>query len=466
MLFNSYLFLFLFLPLAWFSFKALLQKDAEKITPFLFIVSLIFYGFWDWKYFFVLIPSIICNFLLGQIIQKNHKKWLLILGVSINLFALCYYKYFCFLAGILHFDTQNICTISLPLGISFFTFTQITYLVDIYKNKAGTANFFDYSLFVTYFPHLISGPLLHHKDMIQQFCWKHSPSQNHLFYATGLGLLTLGLFKKVILADRLGLIADPIFLNVKDLSLIEAWKGVLAYTFQLYFDFSGYSDMAIGISRLFHIDLPINFNSPYKASNVIDFWRRWHMTLSQFLKDYIYIPLGGSKKGQALKLMNLFIVMFICGIWHGAGYTFIVWGIWHGIFLILNHGWRLINYRSIRIPGLITQTLGWFFTLFIVILGWVVFRAQSLNDAYIIYQSLFFGNINIAAFDKSWLIILCALLLATIGPNTQEIFAYRIKIKTWLQWCPSLFCALILACLLIFAISRIQPVSPFLYWQF
>jgi alginate O-acetyltransferase complex protein AlgI len=468
MLFNSYNFLLCFLPIVWLGFAALLKQNSKYIATYLLIASLVFYGFWDLKNFYVLLPSVIFNYFIGCQIAEKQNKLLFAFAICLNILALIYYKYFYFLLSIFGVTTATSLKINLPLGISFFTFTQITYLADIYKKRTTSANFTSYSLFVNYFPHLIAGPLIHHKDMISQFRWNKESTKNNQFYVIGLGFLVFGLFKKVVIADRLAMIADPTFLSVSNLSLVDAWKGILAYTFQLYFDFSGYSDMAIGISKLFHINMPINFNSPYKSSSIIDFWRKWHMTLSSFLKDYIYIPLGGSKHGNFKKLRNILIVMLVCGIWHGSGYTFLVWGLWHGFFLILNHAWRIWTPINFKNNNFWWNSTGWASTFLIVVLGWVFFKSPSLSIALQLLSKMFFGNLNSFAFDKNWVTITAAFAFSVLGPNTQEIFEQENKKNSsrWFLWRPNFFWIIILACMLSFAIERIQPMSPFLYWQF
>jgi alginate O-acetyltransferase complex protein AlgI len=450
-------------------FKALLRKAPHHITLYLMGISLIFYAMWDWRNLWVLIPSILFNYTLGRQLQKRQSGPLLAFGICTNIILLIYYKYFTFLLSQIGLNLDASLSTTLPLGISFFTFTQISYLVDTYQKKTEGTVFKDYSLFVVYFPHLISGPLLHHKDMISQFTWKNVSSKDKEYYAIGLAFLILGLTKKVFLADRLSLIADPVFLNLKDLTMIEAWKGILAYTFQLYFDFSGYSDMAIGISKLFHITMPINFNSPYKATSIIEFWRRWHITLSNFLKDYIYIPLGGNRDGQFRKLQNIFIVMLICGVWHGAGYTFFIWGLWHGFFLIANHVWRLYVKTPIIPNPWLSKGINWSLTFFVVILGWVFFRSSSLSNATEMFSVLFFGQVGNFLVDKNWLLIFAALLLSTLGPNSQQLLSYDYSSKYnpfSLVWRPNPYWAAMLACLATYSLVRIQPISPFLYWQF
>ncbi len=348
MLFNSVEFLFLFLPVTLFVFWNLKRFGyGQSALAFIGFSSLVFYGMWDPRYLVLLIGSIIFNFFIGAQIsaEKPRKLWLWI-GVSGNIVCLAWFKY----AG---FFTQNINTllphdvpipdIVLPLGISFFTFVQIAYLVDAWRGMVGKHSFIEYLGFVTFFPHLIAGPILNHKTIMPQL---HSLPQREYDWtkaALGLSLLALGLFKKVVIADELAKYASPVFTAADSgeiITIIQAWEGALGYSFQLYFDFSAYSDMAIGIGLMFGIRLPDNFNSPYKAASIIEFWRRWHITLSTFLRDYLYIPLGGNRKGRLRRYVNLMLTMLLGGLWHGAGWTFIVWGGLHGLYLCINHFWR------------------------------------------------------------------------------------------------------------------------------
>lgn len=304
-------------------------------------MSLAFYSYWDITNLPILLSSISVNFIVGEKIKRNkQKKWLCI-GVCFNLALLAYFKYTNFLI-------ENLCMISgmelsyldivLPLGISFFSFTQTAYLVDSYRGETDDYTISDYLLFVTIFPHLIAGPILYHKDMIPQFLDRKRYMFDYENFSKGLVWFTIGLFKKVIIADRLSLIADLVFAHTDSLSFLDAWGGSLAYTLQLYFDFSAYSEMAIGIALMFNYNLPINFNAPYKALSIIDFWKKWHITLSTFLKNYLYIPLGGNRNGHQLR--NVFLTMLLGGLWHGAGWTFILWGGLHGLYICINHLWE------------------------------------------------------------------------------------------------------------------------------
>jgi alginate O-acetyltransferase complex protein AlgI len=284
--------------------------------------------------------------------------------------------------------------IVLPIGISFYTFTQIAFLVDCYQGKVYERRFVHYLLFVSYFPHLISGPVLHHAQMMPQFREPSTYRPDIAKIYLGISIFGIGLAKKIVLADSLADFANPFFDFARageTITFIDGWMGALAYTLQLYFDFSGYTDMAIGLSLLFGVTLPINFDSPYKATSIIDFWRRWHITLSNFLRDYLYIPLGGNRKGAARRYANLLTTMLLGGLWHGANWTFVLWGAMHGVLLALNHLWRALS-GSTGPTGLAGRIIGWWLTFVAVLLAWVVFRADSLATAMAIYRGLLGRN--------------------------------------------------------------------------
>ncbi len=475
--------------------------------------SLFFYGWWNPSYLGLILFSILFNYSLGLKLgsqEKTGKKGILFVGILLNLAIIGYYKYANFFIDNLNLISEfnyNLETIILPLAISFFTFQQIAYLVDAYKGEAREYNFLHYCLFVTFFPQLIAGPIVHHKEMLPQFC----KDKTYQFFISnivvGLSIFILGLFKKVVIADNLSLVATPVFFMADqgaDLSFFQAWQGVFAYTFQLYFDFSGYSDMAIGIARMFGILLPLNFASPYQAVNIIDFWHRWHITLSRFLKDYLYIPLGGNRKGSIRRYVNLFITMLLGGLWHGAGWNFIIWGALHGVYLIVNHMWRIIwrkpfnTWWSIALSRLIT--------LFFVTIAWVFFRAETLNGAINMFQ----GMINLPKnfLEKSGMI---GVYLSSIGfqfngpwftqhdinilywfvisvfflwfaPNTQQLFykynsAFNYNLENHvpnisqkymksLYWKPNKFWAAFIGIIGSISILSLSNASEFLYFQF
>ena len=346
MLFNSFVFIFAFLPAVLIGFHLLARKGRyDEALAWLVLASLFFYGWWKPPYLALLIGSVCFNYCLGAALERRHSKPVLIAGIIGNLGSIGYFKYYNFfvgnLSGIWGVDWQFE-EIILPLGISFFTFQQITFLVDAYRGSAKSCGFLRYCLFVTFFPQLVAGPIVHHKEILPQFAEGRALKITAYNLYVGITLFVIGLFKKVVLADNIAPYADGVFRAAEDgvaLTFFESWAGSLAYTFQLYFDFSGYSDMAIGLGRMFGFGLPINFFSPYKARNIIEFWRRWHITLSRFLREYLYIPLGGNRKGHYRHYANLMITMFLGGLWHGAGWTFIIWGGLHGLFLCINHSW-------------------------------------------------------------------------------------------------------------------------------
>ena len=397
MLFNSYLFIFGFLPVTLIGFFIIGRHSHELAALWLATASLFFYGWWDARYVALLLGSIVFNYTAGYLMIGKLKsepsntnsaqmRTFLALAIGINLSLLVYFKYTNFfvenfnqLTGI----ELTLTNVVLPLGISFFTFTQIAFLVDTYQGKVKELNFVHYTLFVTYFPHLVAGPVLHHKQMMPQFRQPDTYRINLESFNIGLTVFIIGLAKKVLLADQLALYSNPVFNAVSlggEPKLFESWIGALAYALQLYFDFSGYSDMAIGLSRMFNVKLPLNFESPYKAPNIIEFWRRWHMTLSTFLRDYLYVPLGGSRKGVPRRYANLMLTMLIGGLWHGAGWTFVLWGGLHGVYLVINHGWR-------KLTGSNGSAKGWRagagigLTFVMVVFAWVPFRAPDIDSA-------------------------------------------------------------------------------------
>jgi len=406
MLFNSYGFIFFFLPcvLLVFSFAIRWQRWAFA-TGCLIIASLFFYGYWNYRYLVLIVASILGNYFVMYLItylrRVQEKKYIIktifVTGICANLLAIAYYKYQgFFLENINTFFALKIEVpkIVLPLAISFFTFQQIACLVDTYQGKiSDNHSFWKYCLFVTFFPQLIAGPIVRYQELMPQFAWKENLRTNSESFALGISIFSVGLFKK-FLADAIAVHGNPVFLTVYNgevLSFFEAWYGALAYTMQLYFDFSGYSDMAIGIGNIFGIRLPLNFFSPYKAVSIIDFWRRWHMTLSQFLRDYLYIPLGGNRKGEIRRYINILITMLLGGLWHGAGWTFVLWGGLHGLYLLINHFWHylLVKLELIEISNQVWMRLmGRLLTFWAVVVAWVLFRSENLEMAIQILNSM------------------------------------------------------------------------------
>jgi D-alanyl-lipoteichoic acid acyltransferase DltB (MBOAT superfamily) len=508
MLFNSYEFIFLFLPLTLIVFHLIGKQKHHKIAiAWLVGASLFFYGWWNPAYLGLILFSILFNYGVGIYLGgtsscETSKKSILTIGVIVNLAVLGYYKYANFFVS--NFNKINDTNLTfqeviLPLAISFFTFQQIAYLVDAYKGETKEYNFLHYCLFVTFFPQLIAGPIVHHKEILPQFYTDIVYKLRSKNLAIGLAIFTLGLFKKVVFADSISVYATPVFDAAEEglvLTFFEAWGGVLAYTFQLYFDFSGYSDMAIGIARMFGVRLPINFNSPYKATSIIEFWKNWHITLSRFLRDYLYIPLGGSHKGSFRHFSNLMITMLLGGLWHGAGWTFVFWGGLHGLYIVVNHIWRMLF-------GLNNKILSWLMTMLAIIIAWVPFRSESIEGTMSIYASMIginglslpvsLGRV-IGLVDKEWLEIKGIVfdgmffngvfgnhfvgvawifilgIVVVMFPNTQEIMSLdngtKKNINRKYIWLPTRTWAVINSALLIFSILNLSNATEFLYFQF
>ena len=383
MLFNSYPFIFAFLPLTFFIYFYLNSKRLTELSKgFLVFSSLFFYSWWNIIYLPLILCSMLFNFVTGVSLSKKQehkkvsKKTLLFIGISVNLLSLGYFKYSDFFISNIDAMTTlhvELLHLALPLAISFFTFQQIAYIVDSYRGETKEYDFLNYALFVTFFPQLIAGPIVHHKEMMPQFANIRNKTKNYKNIATGLFIFSIGLFKKVVIADTFAIWANAGFDHSNVLSFFEAWATSLSYTFELYFDFSGYTDMAIGAALLFNIKLPINFNSPYKATDIQDFWRRWHITLSRFLKDYIYIPLGGNRRGKFRTYYNLMVTFILGGLWHGAGWTFVFWGALHGVALVIHRLWKSFGFTMHRY-------LAWFITFNFVNIAWVFFRAKEWSD--------------------------------------------------------------------------------------
>lgn len=479
MLFNSYEFIFLFLPIT-FAIFFLLGRYAKKsyATLWLVIASFSFYGYWDYHYIPLLFASISFNYLVGREIEKTKSKIWLILGIVINVILLGYFKYTDFFLGTVndmvgsnYFDLPHIV---LPLGISFFTFTQTAYLVDAYRGDAVNKSFITYCEFVTIFPHLIAGPIINHKEMIPQFISDKTFKVNYNNIALGLTIFIMGLFKKVVIADSLSPWVNDVFNHIDSVTFLEAWIGSLSYTFQLYFDFSGYSEMAIGLGLIFNLKLPVNFNSPYQSTSIIEFWRRWHMTLGLWVRDYLYIPMGGNRNGELSKMRNLFSSMLIIGLWHGAGWTFIFWGAMHGIALMVNHQWR-------RFKIVLPKSINWAMTFGSVMFLWIFFRANNFNDAWKIILKM--SDFNLLAFPAggkfesllggfdfnfvSWtinyplgktLIILSALFVIILKMKNPIVYTKNFKPTT--KW------TIITLTLALIALYKMNTYTEFLYFQF
>jgi alginate O-acetyltransferase complex protein AlgI len=510
MLFNSYGFLFAFLPVTLAGYLCLARFGASWAAGWLAGASLFFYGWWDSRYLLLLGASIALNYAgacrIAAAPAPVKQRWLAA-AVGANLLLLGYYKYANFFlasAAALAGREPPLLHIVLPVGISFFTFTQIAYLVDTAQGKVGERRLLPYILFVTYFPHLIAGPILHHKEMMPQFASEPVRRASTIDLAAngavGLSIFIIGLAKKVVLADSLAPQASAVFDGAEAPSLLLAWGGVLAYAFQLYFDFSGYSDMAIGLSRLFGIRLPLNFASPYKAADIAEFWRRWHMTLSRFLRDYLYIPLGGSRHGALRRYRNLMITMVLGGLWHGAGWNFAIWGGLHGVFLIVHQGWAALaaghGWRARRPWRPVAVAL----TFLSVCCAWVFFRAPDLGSALRVLEGMaglsgialpdvvghHLGPLQAALeqagvvfflgggarFAATWTWVAIAALIAFGLPNTQQIMREAASsdasggLAARLRWTPSPAWALGLGALGLAGLLSLSHPSEFLYFQF
>ena len=468
--------------------------------------SLFFYGWWNPVYLVLITGSMIFNYFTGVLLSGRKDRLVLATGIVINLGLLGYFKYADFFVenvNTLFGLDWNLQHIVLPLAISFFTFQQIAYLVDAYREETKEYNFLHYALFVSFFPQLIAGPIVHHKEMLPQFMKEVGRVVRYEYLAIGISIFFLGLFKKVVVADSLARYSIEAFSAAASgqiLTFFEAWKGALAYTFQLYFDFSGYSDMAIGLGLLFGIRLPLNFNSPYKSGSIIEFWQRWHMTLSRFLRDYLYIPLGGNRKGQPRRYLNLMITMLLGGLWHGAEWTFVLWGGLHGFYLVVNHAWRRIKALSgIVFHHVLFGTVSRLLTFFAVVIGWVFFRAADVSAAMLMLKSMFgFGGVVwpidarhqlgvLADYFSSFGLqfgytqnfnglgnvigMLALMLFVFLAPNVQQLMArYPAALEppepSRLGWQPDLKWGMLIGLFALIAILKLGELSEFLYFQF
>lgn len=493
MLFNSYAFVFAFLPLSLLIYHGLRRSGFTRGSIFaLTLLSLAFYGWWKPVYLLLIVPLLLVNFGLAWLIvpREGHRprgaRTFLIAGLMINLAVLGWFKYANFFVenanSLLGLDLY-LAKIVLPLGISFFIFQKIAFLVDAYRGKVDRLNLLDFSLFVSFFPQLIAGPIVHHSEILPQFRQRGAVPPGYL--AMGLTIFIIGLAKKVLLADTVASYVAPGFDAAAagaHLDFFAAWRSALAYTAQLYFDFSGYSDMAIGAALLFGIRLPVNFASPYKATSIIDFWRRWHITLSRFLRDYLYIALGGNRHGVLRRYANLLITMVLGGLWHGAGWTFVIWGALHGFYLMVNHGWRTLRSRLTWLPaeaGNVERRLGQILTFLAVVVGWVFFRAADTHAAFEILKAMFGVNGVVAGASPlaGFTLAGALLLIAWLAPNTQELTGYvapssahepeRASIDPRkVMWQPSLSWAAIIGAGFGISILSFSRVSEFLYFQF
>jgi D-alanyl-lipoteichoic acid acyltransferase DltB (MBOAT superfamily) len=444
----------------YFYLQHLQKSKLSKV--FLVLSSLFFYAWWNVWYLPLIVASMFFNYFIGKSLRggKEGKKGILAFGVIANLSLLGYFKYSDFFIenyNGLFGEGIPLLHLALPLAISFFTFQQVAYLVDSYRQETQDIDVLDYALFVTFFPQLIAGPIVHHKEMMPQFAKSENSRLNTTNITLGLFIFAMGLFKKVVLADTFAIWATEGFDGQASLDMAAAWVTSLSYTFQLYFDFSGYTDMAIGAALLFNIKLPINFDSPYKALSIQDFWRRWHITLSRFLKDYIYIPLGGNRKGEGRTYLNLIVTFLLGGMWHGAGWTFLFWGALHGGALALHRLWHKMGF-------VMPKLLAWFITFNFINIAWVFFRAKSFEDALRVLGGMF-GFSGVAPYhgEALWFIMI-GFVITLFAYNVREMVEKNILGRATFFVTVLLF---VFALLQMFNITiSSDRVSEFLYFNF
>jgi D-alanyl-lipoteichoic acid acyltransferase DltB (MBOAT superfamily) len=523
-LFNSYVFIFAFLP-AVLGVYLLVRRHAERpwAIAWLVLASFVYYAYWNPLFLLLLAGSILVNYALGSLLCSGRlragaaRRAVLVGGLAFNLGVLAYFKYAAFFVDNLNRLSGAglpLPQILLPIGISFITFQKIAFLVDAYRGQVRDFSFANFALFVSFFPQLIAGPIVHHSEVMPQFARVPPAGSVAADLSVGFSIFCVGLFKKVVVADTCALFADAGYGMLKagqPLDAASAWVAVLAYAFQLYYDFSGYSDMAIGLARMFGIRLPVNFDSPYKASGAIDFWRRWHITLSRFLRDYLYIPLGGNRRGALRQYLNVTVVMLLGGLWHGANWTFVVWGGVHGMLLAINHAWNRLAGGAVRSSAL-TRGAAVVLTFLAVTLAWVPFRAGSLHeagrmlalldpfsfDAWISFRTFLHAQLNqpfnvsgwfrprelwpaylppdfLAAYKPAGLFLGLVAACSFLLPNTQQLFArfepvlgvasealrHRASLLR-LDW----KIAGVVSALFVFSVLHLTKVSPFLYFQF
>jgi alginate O-acetyltransferase complex protein AlgI len=500
LLFTSGEFLFVFLPITLLVFFATARWVGKApAAAWLALASLAFYGYWRIEHTLLLLVSIAFNYGFGEwILRVRHggkpsARLLLGIAIAANLAALAYFKYAdFFLRTVASVSGSEIPLLGvvLPLGISFFTFTQIAYLVDVHAGKVIERNPVHYALFVTYFPHLIAGPVLHHAEMMPQFRLAEIYRPQLRKFVIGLSFLLMGLAKKVLIADSVAPLANSVFGTSPEfaLSTAAAWLGVVAYTLQIYFDFSGYSDMAVGLSLLFGVRLPYNFSSPYQAWNITEFWRRWHMTLSRFLRDYLYVPLGGNRRGRVRRYLNLMLTMLLGGLWHGASWTFVIWGGLHGAYLVVNHGWQWIRDKAgwrkpdAGAPSALGRCAGVALTLLCVMVGWVFFRAPDLASALGILASMIglradgLPPSSLAGYSPATVVWIAGFsLLALFGRNSQQLidgsmarWLDRMLARTprYPEWLTLQVGALCIGVVLMAIAAASRTVTEFIYFNF
>lgn len=490
MLFSSFEFVLVFLPATLILFFAVARINRRAAQLVLLVASFVFYAWWSFDYGLLIVATIAVNYCFGRRIQalsereSSMTRLVLAVAIILNLGLLAYFKY-------RNFFIENINVIAgshwavtplvLPLAISFHTFQQIAYLVDSYRRKVDQPSPLTYGLFVLFFPQLIAGPIVHHYQLLPQLKSRRPYRFRYRSFAMGIAFFTFGLAKKLLIADELSPVSDSIFngtlMNAPTFS--QAWVGVFAYTLALYFDFSGYSDMAVGLARMFGVRLPYNFDSPYKATSIIDFWHRWHITLSKWLRDYLYVPLGGNRRGKSRRYANLLITMVLGGLWHGAAWNFAFWGLFHGICLMINHAWQALMQwayhrgRQLRLP----RGAAWVLTFLAVSVGWVFFRSPTMTQAFSMIEGMI--GLNGLHSDRLFhtfgpgkaLTMALAFSIALMMPNTQQLIesAFDSMLDTAslrVRWRPTLGWSAVAAALLLCSLTQMSTVREFIYFQF
>lgn len=489
MLFNSYIFVFLFFPICLLGYYGLAYfRRAEAAKIFLIAMSLWFYGYFNLAYLLIMVCSIGANYMFHRLLSHRTRKPVVIIAVAANLGVLFYFKYFDFFLSTINTvfgASVALRNILLPLGISFFTFQQISFVVDTYRGEVRDCSLVDYALFVSFFPQLIAGPIVNHEEMLPQF--RRIGQQSVLWerIAEGMGLFVLGLAKKVLIADTFGAGVDYGYTNIALLGRADAILVMISYSFQLYFDFSGYCDMARGIGKMLGIEIPINFNSPYKAVNIIDFWKRWHITLNRFFTKYVYIPLGGSRRGAVRMYVNLMLVFLLSGLWHGAGWNYIVWGAMHGVLYVLTRLWqKSVKPRVVR-DNIFMIVVSRLLLFAYVTAAWVYFRAADIAQAnrmlctavkgpiqkistglaacfqvdefWYAIKVLHLDNRTYSRYILLWVILGIGIYLSMIGRNAAQRME-RVKY--------SVVSTAVIAVLTLWCVLTFSEVSTFLYFNF
>lgn len=499
MLFNSYEFILLFLPALLAGIYLLRGFGRRWLEVLLILASLFFYGWWDPRYLPLLLGSVLVNYLGALFIERTRSRFALAAIIAFNLGLLACYKYLGFFSRIASdairedpFDL-TLLAIVLPLGISFYTFQQIGYQVDRWRGEEPKHNFIDYLLFVIFFPQLIAGPIVRFSEFLPQM-QRFAERLGARNLLVGLTIFSIGLFKKVVLADTFALYATPVFNTAGSGVALDgqtAWLGVFAYTLQIYFDFSGYSDMAVGLGRMLGINLPLNFNAPYRSVSITEFWRRWHITLGRFLRDYLYFPLGGSRVGLARHFVNLMVVMLLCGLWHGAAWTFVVWGGLHGLALTIHRLW-IRQFPASGRRGLVGRAFGWSLTFLFVVVTWVFFRADSLDTSFAMLQSMFNpasfgafvevenlgGEAGFTGVTFGWTAIVLAIIWVLVAPTTQELMRRTMRAAMYrpyiqqataiLRPCWRMSPGWVMGSAAVFAVAflGLSRISEFIYYNF